>query len=517
MPKNIHHLTIAPKTTPAAAAAASAAAPSTTASQVAAPAPSQPAVTTTAAPAALNAQDPQLLQRNDSKKFLDNKSQSVSSRRPPPPLQINTSATTAATAAVSPSAVATAISPSSITNANSNTLKHETLTNGGGFGAKPAPINTQTTTTTTTTTTETSRLVDQTGGGVAGSKLSTEKLKKQIDSTDCTDEQKAKIHKFLDLREQIGELNDEALSVEGELGSGNGGVVLKCRHRKLDIVMAKKLIHLEVKPAIRNQILRELTVLHECNSPYIVGFYGAFNSDGEINICMEYMDGGSLDLVLRKVTRIPEPILGKITEAVLKGLQYLREHHSIMHRDVKPSNILISSTGDIKLCDFGVSGQLIDSMANTFIGTRSYMSPERLEGQRYTVQSDIWSLGLSLVELGIGRYPIPAPNAREIDELFERDPDGLAGRTEGRNVANSLAIFELLECIVNDPPPALPTKHFSPEFVEFVDICLKKDPIARGDLKTLLNHKFIQLYKNDPVNLVWFQRVHNMRILDDKR
>lgn len=66
------------------------------------------------------------------------------------------------------------------------------------------------------------------------------------------------------------------------------------------------------------------------------------------------------------------------------------------------------------------------------------------------MQSDIWSLGLSLVELGIGRYPIPAPNAREIDELFERDPDGLAGRTEGRNVANSLAIFELLECIVND-------------------------------------------------------------------
>lgn len=79
------------------------------------------------------------------------------------------------------------------------------------------------------------------------------------------------------------------------------------------------MIHLEVKPAIRNQILRELTVLHECNSPYIVGFYGAFNSDGEINICMEYMDGGSLDLVLRKVTRIPESILGKITEAVSPG------------------------------------------------------------------------------------------------------------------------------------------------------------------------------------------------------
>ncbi len=76
---------------------------------------------------------------------------------------------------------------------------------------------------------------------------------------------------------------------EGELGSGNGGVVLKVRHRKTVTVMAKKLIHLEVKPAIRNQIIRELKVLHECNSPYIVGFYGAFNSDGEISICMEYM------------------------------------------------------------------------------------------------------------------------------------------------------------------------------------------------------------------------------------
>ena len=76
------------------------------------------------------------------------------------------------------------------------------------------------------------------------------------------------------------------------------------------------MIRLEVKAAIRTQILRELTVLHECNSPYMVGFYGAFNSDGEISICMEYMDGGSLDLVLRKVNRIPENILGKITESV---------------------------------------------------------------------------------------------------------------------------------------------------------------------------------------------------------
>lgn len=89
---------------------------------------------------------------------------------------------------------------------------------------------------------------------------------------------------------------------------------------------------------------------------------------------MEYMDAGSLDLILKKAGRIPENILGKITLAVLKGLSYLRDKHAIMHRDVKPSNILVNSNGEIKICDFGVSGQLIDSMANSFVGTRSYMS-----------------------------------------------------------------------------------------------------------------------------------------------
>ena len=75
--------------------------------------------------------------------------------------------------------------------------------------------------------------------------------------------------------------------------------------------------------------------MHECNSPHIVGFYGAFYSEGEINICMEYMDGGSLDLVLMKKNRITENIIGKVTIAVLKGLIYLKDAHRVMHRDLK--------------------------------------------------------------------------------------------------------------------------------------------------------------------------------------
>ncbi|KAL4700406.1 hypothetical protein H8959_014410 [Pygathrix nigripes] len=87
-------------------------------------------------------------------------------------------------------------------------------------------------------------------------------------------------------------------------------------------------------------------------------------------------------------------------------------------QNVKPSNILVNSRGEIKLCDFGVSGQLIDSMANSFVGTRSYMSPERLQGTHYSVQSDIWSMGLSLVEMAVGRYPIPPPDAKELELMF---------------------------------------------------------------------------------------------------
>lgn len=349
-------------------------------------------------------------------------------------------------------------------------------------------------------------------------KPTVDQLTEKVQKLDITATQKDKLEDFLKCREKIGDLTNDDLSVEGELGAGNGGVVLKVRHRKFNTAMAKKLIHLEVKPAVRNQILRELTVLHECNSPYIVGFFGAFNSDGEISICMEYMNGGSLDLVLRKVNRITEPILKKITEAVLKGLGYLRDSHQIMHRDVKPSNILINSLGEIKLCDFGVSGQLIDSMANTFIGTRSYMSPERLEGNRYTVQSDIWSLGLSLIEMALGRYPIPIPKDNEVASLFQSDPTGDQPRLEGRNGMKSLAIFELLEYIVNQPPPTLPKSHFSENFIDFIDLCLKREPTERSDLKSLLNHPFVVNNQPDQIEFSkWVKTVNEMKITDEKR
>nr|CAG4645621.1 EOG090X08J3 [Lynceus sp. MCZ IZ 141354] len=229
---------------------------------------------------------------------------------------------------------------------------------------------------------------------------------------------------------------------------------------------------------------------------------------------MEYMDGGSLDLILKKAGRIPEPVLGKITIAVLKGLGYLRDKHQIIHRDVKPSNILVNSRGEIKICDFGVSGQLIDSMANSFVGTRSYMSPERLQGTHYSIQSDIWSLGLSLVEMAIGMYPIPPPENRVLAAIFgpkfSEDPDNTeptkslrqAHFSPGNGPApRSMAIFELLDYIVNEPPPKLPSGIFTAEFKEFVDRCLKKNPSERPSLRSLMAHDWIRCCDSECVDI----------------
>ncbi|KAI4881706.1 hypothetical protein NFI96_031350 [Prochilodus magdalenae] len=351
---------------------------------------------------------------------------------------------------------------------------------------------------------------------VAASEANLEALQKKLEELDLDEQQKKRLEAFLTQKAKVGELKDDDFQRICELGAGNGGVVNKVCHKPSGLVMARKcitvtvmlqikLIHLEIKPAIRNQIIRELQVLHECNSPYIVGFYGAFYSDGEISICMEHMDGGSLDQVLKEARRIPEEILGKVSIAVLRGLAYLREKHQIMHRDVKPSNILVNSRGEIKLCDFGVSGQLIDSMANSFVGTRSYMSPERLQGTHYSVQSDVWSMGLSLVELAIGRYPIPPPDSKELEAIFGRPMMNVQeGETQstsprprppGRPVSGhgpAMAIFELLDYIVNEPPPKLPHGVFTSDFQDFVTKCLIKNPADRADLKMLMNHTFIK-------------------------
>lgn len=170
------------------------------------------------------------------------------------------------------------------------------------------------------------------------------------------------------------DLSNNNLEFLSDLGAGNGGTVTKVKHKPTGILMAKKVVFIDTKPETRKQILRELQILHECHSEYIVGFYGAYLSDVNIYMCMEYMDVGSLDSIYSKHGPIDVAVCGKIVVTVIHGLSYLYESFRIIHRDVKPSNILVNRRCQIKLCDFGVSGELINSIADTFVGTSTYMS-----------------------------------------------------------------------------------------------------------------------------------------------
>lgn len=178
-----------------------------------------------------------------------------------------------------------------------------------------------------------------------------------------------------------------------------------------------KEIALETDPTSLNQIKTELEVLHQSHTPYIIQLFGAFFSGACVYYCMEFMDA-SLDRMYQP-SGVPEDVLAYIALCTVKGLKYLKDELHIMHRDIKPSNILVSRKGDVKLCDFGVSGKLMQSMAKTHVGCQSYMAPERItsSGSSYTAQSDIFSLGLTLFEIANGGYPYPRD---KFDSLFSQ-------------------------------------------------------------------------------------------------
>merc|ERR1711881_800293 len=116
-------------------------------------------------------------------------------------------------------------------------------------------------------------------------------------------------------------------------------------------------------------------------------------------------DFGSLQDVKHKVQLVPENILALIMMQILEGLKTLHMGY-VVHRDVKLGNILVNSSGAVKVTDFGISKKLGDhAMCDTFVGTATHMSPERVLGEDYSFAADIWSLGLCVYELASGAYP----------------------------------------------------------------------------------------------------------------
>ncbi|KXG24970.1 mitogen-activated protein kinase kinase 3 isoform X1 [Sorghum bicolor] len=267
------------------------------------------------------------------------------------------------------------------------------------------------------------------------------------------------------------------MHIFGPIGNGASSVVERAIFIPVHRILALKKINIFEKEK-RQQILNEMRTLCEaCCYPGLVEFQGAFYmpDSGQISIALEYMDGGSLADVIRVKKSIPEPVLSHMLQKVLLGLRYLHEVRHLVHRDIKPANVLVNLKGEAKITDFGVSTGLDNTMAMcaTFVGTVTYMSPERIRNENYSYAADIWSLGLTILECATGKFPY------DVNE----------------GPAN------LMLQILDDPSPTPPPDAYSPEFCSFINDCLQKDADARPMCEKLLSHPFIKRYAGTEVDL----------------
>ncbi|XP_010536872.1 PREDICTED: mitogen-activated protein kinase kinase 1-like [Tarenaya hassleriana] len=271
------------------------------------------------------------------------------------------------------------------------------------------------------------------------------------------------------------------LEVIKVIGKGISGNVQLVKHKLTCQFFALKVIRLNIEESTCRAISQELRINLSSQCPYLVSCYQSFCHNGSVSIILEFMDGGSLFDLLKKVERIPENILGAICKQVLQGLTYLHHERRIIHRDLKPSNLLINHRGEVKITDFGVSKILTNttSLANSVVGTYHYMSPERINGYPYGNKSDIWSLGLLLLECATGKFPYSPPEHGE----------------------RWTSVYEVMNAIVENPPPSAPSDQFSTEFCSFVSECIKKNPEDRKSAKELLEHGFVKRYDESSVDL----------------
>ncbi|CAM9464427.1 unnamed protein product [Lampetra planeri] len=261
----------------------------------------------------------------------------------------------------------------------------------------------------------------------------------------------------------------ELWSVIGELGDGAFGKVYKAQNKESGVLAAAKVIETKSEEELEDYMV-EIEILALCDHPNIVGLLNAFYYENKLWIFIEFCPGGAVDAIMLELERgLAEPQIRVVCKQMLEALNYLHTHR-IIHRDLKAGNILLTFEGDVKLADFGVSAKNTRTLQrrDSFIGTPYWMAPEvvmceTMKDAPYDYKADIWSLGITLIELAQMEPPNHELNPMRV----------------------------MLKIAKNDPPSLSFPSKWSAEFTDFLKKCLDKNPETRWNAIQLLQHSFI--------------------------
>ncbi|KAL4015164.1 hypothetical protein IC575_027401 [Cucumis melo] len=258
--------------------------------------------------------------------------------------------------------------------------------------------------------------------------------------------------------------------LERRIGSGSFAVVWKSRHRHLGTVFAVKEIHKKkLLPKVSDSLLREISILRTVNHPNIIHLFEAIQTDDSIYLILEYCAGGDLWDYINRHGKVSEAVARDLMRQLASGLKVLQEKH-LIHRDLKPQNLLLSSKEGIpllKIGDFGFARSLANqALADTLCGSPLYMAPEIMNNQKYDAKADLWSVGAILFQLLTGKLPFTGSHPAQ---LF-------------KNITESTEL--------KFPKGALEELH--PDSVNLCRSLLRQNPVERLSFKEFFNHKFFQ-------------------------